>query len=239
MQPFDTPLGRPEALGRRIARNTSALLVSESHLARVADPAGGSYAVERLTDDLAVAGWDELGRLERGRAARRRDRGRRRRAGAPGRHAPAPASPGLTEFPDLAEALPEREPDPLAREVRRWGAAFEALRADPPSARVFLATLGPVAAHTARATFATNLLAAGGVAVDVAGATDGVDALLAAYAGQRVVCLAGSDAAYAEWGEQAATALREAGATRVVVAGKPRRLGRRRLRDRASTPWTS
>ena len=105
--------------------------------------------------------------------------------------------------------------------MRRYGAAFEALRADPPSAHVFLATLGPVAAHTARAGFATNLLAAGGVAVDVAGATAGVDDLVAAYDGQRVVCLAGTDAAYAEWGEAAAAALREAGAGRVVVSGKP------------------
>ena len=91
----------------------------------------------------------------------------------------------------------------------------------PPTAHVFLATLGPVAAHTARAGFATNLLAAGGVAVDVAGATSGVDDLMTAYAGQRVVCLAGTDAAYAEWGEAAAAALRAAGAARVVVAGRP------------------
>ena len=63
--------------------------------------------------------------------------------------------------------------------------------------------MGTVAAHTARATFATNLLAAGGVAVDVAGADRGVDDLLAAYDGQPVVCLAGTDAAYAEWGAEA------------------------------------
>ncbi len=37
-----------------------------------------------------------------------------------------------------------------------------------------------------------------------------------------MVCLAGTDAAYAEWGEQAASALRGAGASRVVVAGRPR-----------------
>ena len=48
----------------------------------------------------------------------------------------------------------------------------------------------------------------------------GVDDLVAAYDGQRVVCLAGTDAAYAEWGEAAAHALREAGAARVIVAGK-------------------
>ena len=76
-----------------------------------------------------------------------------------------------------------------------------------------------MATHTARAGFATNLLAAGGVAVDAAGATSGVDDLVSAYEGQSVVCLAGADAAYAEWGEAAAVALRQAGARRVVVAG--------------------
>src|SRR5690606_41372243 len=62
--PFDSPLGRSEAFGRRIARNVSHLLIEESHVAQVTDPAGGAYAVERLTDDLAVAGWAELGRIE-------------------------------------------------------------------------------------------------------------------------------------------------------------------------------
>ena len=72
--PFDEPLGVPDAFGRRIARNTSSLLIEESHVAAVTDPAGGSYAVEKLTDDLAVAGWAELGRIEAdgGALARRR-----------------------------------------------------------------------------------------------------------------------------------------------------------------------
>ena len=209
--PFDSPLGRPDAFGRRIARNTSALLISESHVARVTDPAGGAYAVEKLTDDLAVAAWELFGRLDEGAdlapliaaAAAERDREVATRT--------RPIT-GLSEFPHLGETRPNREG--AGDGVRRYGAAFEALRADPPSAHVFLATLGPVAAHTARAGFATNLLAAGGVAVDVAGATAGVDDLVAAYDGQRVVCLAGTDAAYAEWGEAAAAALREAGAAR-------------------------
>ena len=62
--PFDARLGLPDAFSRRIARNTSSLLVEESHVAKVADPAGGAFAVEKLTDDLAVAGWEELGRIE-------------------------------------------------------------------------------------------------------------------------------------------------------------------------------
>ncbi|WP_193614635.1 methylmalonyl-CoA mutase family protein [Nocardioides lijunqiniae] len=220
--PFDAPLGRPDVLGRRIARNTSALLMWESHVAKVADPAGGSYAVEKLTDDLAAAGWAELGRVEEdGLAAldeRIAETVARRDVEVARRTRPIT---GLTEFPNLAETLPEREPDGFFDGVRAYGAAFEALRDDPAATPVFLATLGTIASHTARATFAANLLAAGGVATEVAGATAGVEDLLAAYAGQPVVCLAGSDATYADWGSEAAAALREAGATHVVIAGKP------------------
>ncbi|HEU4811386.1 MAG TPA: methylmalonyl-CoA mutase family protein [Nocardioides sp.] len=222
--PFDSPLGRPDAFGRRIARNTSALLISESHVARVADPAGGSYAVEKLTDDLARAGWEVFGRLESGDSldeliaatvARREDEIA---------HRQRPIT-GLTEFPNLGEVLPERVSTGSTDEaVRRYGASFEALRDEPVAAPVFLATMGSVAAHTARATFATNLLAAGGIAVDVAGPTSGVDEVLAAYSGQAVVCLAGPDPTYAEWGAGLIAALREAGARWVIVAGKPRDL---------------
>lgn len=220
--PFDSPLGQPQTLGRRVARNTSALLMFESHVARVTDPAGGSYAVEKLTDDLAEAAWAEFGRIEetgmddletrisevvaqRGQQIATRKR---------------PIT-GLTEFPNLDETRPDRHGRSSREDVRRYGADFEALRDEPAASPVFLATLGPIAAHTARATFASNLFAAGGVAVQVAGATDGVADLTAAYDGQAVVCLAGADPAYAEWGADAAAALREAGATHVIIAGKP------------------
>lgn len=227
--PFDSPLGVPDAFGRRIARNTSSLLISESHVAKVVDPAGGSYAVEKLTDDLARVGWEEFGRIEeaggietaladgslRGRidevVAQRDDQIVRRKR---------PLT-GVSEFPNLAETLPQRVPSPAADAVRRYGAPFEELRDAPAGSPVFLATMGTVAAHTTRATFATNLLAAGGVPVEAAGKTDGVDDVLAAYDGQRVVCLAGTDDAYAEWGTALVAALRDAGAGHVILAGKP------------------
>ena len=176
-------LGRPTRFGRRIARNTSSLLIEESHVAAVTDPAGGAYAVEKLTDDLAVAGWAELGRIEAAggvaastRLARVAERvaDASRRARRAGRRPPA-RSPGVTEFPNLGEVLPERAPDAGADRVRRYGAEFEALRDEPAGGPVFLATMGTVAAHTARATFATNLFAAGGIAVEAAGPTAGVD----------------------------------------------------------------
>jgi len=220
--PFDSANGRPVEFGRRIARNVNHLLIDESHVAKVADPAGGAYAVERLTDDLAVAGWAELGEIEtsgfdtfRGRVAAVVER---REAEVARRKRPIT---GLSEFPDLAETLPERDPHPAADAVRRYGASFEELRDEPAGQHVFLATLGPVAQHTARATFASNLLAAGGVAVDVAGATTGPHDLVSRYAGQPVVCLAGSDAAYEQWGAAAAAALRDAGAQHVIIAGAP------------------
>ena len=122
----------------------------------------------------------------------------------------------------MREILPERTPYPEGAEpLQRWGAAFEALRDNPVATPVFLATMGPVASHTARVTFVANLLAAGGIETVTAGPTGGVDDVLAAYDGAPVVCLAGPDKAYAEWGAELVAALRAAGAQWVILAGKP------------------
>ncbi|WP_191278876.1 methylmalonyl-CoA mutase family protein [Nocardioides flavus (ex Wang et al. 2016)] len=229
--PFDERLGAPDALGRRIARNTSSLLIEESHVAAVTDPAGGSYAVEKLTDDLAVAGWAELGRIESAGGAVAADAlagveervaavRAARDAGIADRSRPLT---GVSEFPNLDEVLPERAP--WQRPGVHYAAPYEDMRSAPAGRPVFLATMGSVAAHTARATFATNLFAAGGVAVEAAGATTGVEDVMAAYTGQPVVCLAGTDAAYAEWGTDLVAGLRAAGATYVVLAGRPGAVG--------------
>lgn len=227
--PFDAHLGLPDVFSRRIARNTSALLIHEAHLAKVADPAGGAFAIEKLTDDLAVAGWDEFGTIEAagGAAAAVADGSLRlriekivvdRELQIALRKRPLT---GLSEFPNPDETLPERRPHaPGARKVRSWGHAFETLRDNPVNQSVFLATLGTVAQYTARATFASNLLAAGGIRVEVAGPTGGVESLIARSGGQPIVCLVGSDKAYAEWGAEAAAALRANGAQWVIIAGK-------------------
>jgi methylmalonyl-CoA mutase len=205
--PFDSPLGRPDAFGRRIARNTSHLLIDEAHVAHVADPAGGAYAVEKLTDDLASVAWAVFGRLDDGADldAEIAEVVEKREREIATRERPIT---GLTEFPNLGEVLPERAGEPDV--VRRYGASFEALRDEPAANAVFLATLGPVAQHTARATYATNLLAAGGIRV------------AADAAGHRVACLAGTDAAYDEQGAETAAELRRNGAEWVIVAGRPR-----------------
>ena len=195
----------------------------------MADPAGGAWAVERLTQALAEAAWLEFQTIEAaggvaaaladGTLLTRWERiagSRRSRVD----HRSQPIT-GVTEFPNLHEALPARPAS--AGAPAHWAAEFEALRDDPMAAAVFLATLGPVADHLVRAGFARNALAAGGIDVVSAGPTTGVDDLVAAFRESRcaVACLAGSDAAYAGLGVAAAGALRAAGATAVLVAGRP------------------
>jgi methylmalonyl-CoA mutase len=65
VQPFDSVFGTSGDLGRRIAANTHALLREESQLHRVVDPAGGSYYVEQLTDELSRLAWEHFQEIER------------------------------------------------------------------------------------------------------------------------------------------------------------------------------
>ncbi|MFD8807208.1 methylmalonyl-CoA mutase family protein [Streptomyces sp. NPDC059597] len=231
--PFDHALGLPDAFARRIARNTSTILLEESHLARVIDPAGGSWYVERLTDELAEAAWEFFRSIEQDggqaavlRSGRLREdlakTWRERSAKLAKRREPIT---GVSEFPFLAEKPVVREPAPEPRSgglprVRR-DEAYEALRARSDAhlaatgtrPRVYLATLGPAAEHTARASFAANLFQAGGIEPVSAGKFEDSGAT------EAVLC--SSDSRYAEEAERTAEALRAAGARHVALAGRP------------------
>jgi methylmalonyl-CoA mutase len=63
--PFTAALGLPDAFARRIARNTQLILLDESNLARVADPAAGAGGFEALTDALCEKAWALLQEIER------------------------------------------------------------------------------------------------------------------------------------------------------------------------------
>jgi len=65
MLPHTAPLGLPDAFARRAARNTQLLLLEESNLARVADPAAGSGALEALTEQLCSAAWSQFQDIEK------------------------------------------------------------------------------------------------------------------------------------------------------------------------------
>jgi methylmalonyl-CoA mutase len=233
--PFDHALGLPDAFARRIARNTSTILIEESHLSRVIDPAGGSWYVERLTDELAHAGWQFFRSIERdgGQAAVLRS-GRirtdlattwaERSKKLAKRREPIT---GVSEFPHLAEkpvvraTAPEPPSGGLPR-VRR-DEAYEELRARSDAhlaatgsrPRIYLAALGPAAAHTARLTFAANLFQAGGIEPVTEGSFEDSGAT------EAVLC--SSDALYEEQAESMAAGFKAAGAAYVFLAGRPAR----------------
>ncbi|MGW7577446.1 methylmalonyl-CoA mutase family protein [Streptomyces sp. NPDC054765] len=242
--PFDAALGVPDAFARRIARNTQSVLLEESHLSKVIDPAGGSWYVESLTDELARAAWSWFQEIEgaggqatalrsgmiAGRLARTWER---RTADLAHRREPIT---GVSEFPHLAEPPVTREPAPapvggagLPR-VRRDD-AYERLRArsddrlaaNGARPKVFLAALGPVAAHTARVAFAANLFQAGGIETVSEPAPVDAESVAEAFArsGARIACLCASDAVYGEQAAAVAAALKSAGALRVHLDGRP------------------
>ena len=189
--PFTAAIGLPDAFARRLARNTQLVLLEESNLFRVADPAAGAGGAEALTDELAEKAWGLFqyieangglyGALQSGtfQADVAKVRAARAKAVAVRRD---PLT-GTSEFPDIAEK-PVTVLRPFAEapaaSVSGWAGLpatrlsepFEALRdaADAAAERtgtracVFLANLGPISAFTARAGFAKNLFEAGGIA---------------------------------------------------------------------------
>ena len=89
---------------------------------------------------------------------------------------------------------------------------------------MFLAYLGDLAVHSARATWMRNFLAAGGIEA-MAGeplhnSTDAGKAF--ADSGASVACICSADQVYAELAEATAGALKAAGAAQVLLAGRPK-----------------
>ncbi|MFV0296176.1 MAG: methylmalonyl-CoA mutase family protein [Hyphomicrobiaceae bacterium] len=190
--PFSWAIGQPDAFARRIARNANHVLIEEAGLGRVSDPAGGSWYVERVTEDLAQEAWRRFQAIEAaGGLARMLANGEAQKdlSGARAARDKLLATgrqplTGTSAFPRLGDDGVTAEPWPDASEpgkpngataeplaFRRDAAPFEALRdaADAFAARsgampkVFLASLGPLAVHTTRTTWMRNFLAVGGV----------------------------------------------------------------------------
>jgi methylmalonyl-CoA mutase N-terminal domain/subunit len=61
---YDEPFNIPSEEAATVALRTHALLQHESGIARVADPLGGSYYVEELTDRIEERIWTVLGQIE-------------------------------------------------------------------------------------------------------------------------------------------------------------------------------
>lgn len=197
--PFDAVWGLPDVLARRIARNTQILVAEEAHGGRVTDPAGGSWYVEHLTDDLAIRAWDWVQAIEAnggmtaalsdGLVADRIETvAQRRRSRLADRSQPIT---GVSAFPNPNEAPLERRygippwTGPLTAAqgglpLRRDAAPFEALRdrstkhtracGQPPG--VVLVCLGTRRDYGAREMFAANVVGVAGILTERVEATD-------------------------------------------------------------------
>ncbi|PTX99051.1 methylmalonyl-CoA mutase family protein [Opitutus sp. ER46] len=62
--PFDEVTGSTDDFSRRIARNVHTVLAEEFSFTQTADPAGGSWYVEKLTDELAHKAWELFQSIE-------------------------------------------------------------------------------------------------------------------------------------------------------------------------------
>ncbi len=238
VHPFDVAIdggmpGFSTTFARRIARNTQLLLLEESHLGQVLDPAGGSWYVEDLTRQLAEQAWRHFQDIEsRGGFDAARAYVTEQIAEVAGRRSDdiahrRTALTGVNEYPNLAEP-PLPPGDPLEGVVR-YGAAFEALR-DRSDAflaktgarpRALLLPLGPLAEHNIRATFATNLLASGGIEAVNPGTVDAASVAQAVSdAGSPpVAVICGTDARYGTDSAAVVDAARQAGVSHIYLAG--------------------
>jgi methylmalonyl-CoA mutase len=191
--PHTLALGLPDPFARRIARNTQLVLLEESNLAKVSDPAAGSGGIEALTQELCETAWQLFQETEKAggvfasleqnliqrkvaatRAVREANIARRKEV-----------LTGASEFPNLGEAqvaVLEAKPITLAAygepkfkfdalPAMRLAVPFERLRdrsdeilkARGARPKIFLANLGTPADFTLRATFAKSFFETGGI----------------------------------------------------------------------------
>ena len=190
--PFTSAQGLPDRFARRTARNTQLVLLEESNLAKVADPAAGAGGIEDLTDKLCRAAWTQFQEIERaGGAWATLDQGliQKKVAAVRAEREKAVARrkdtlTGTSNFPDLAEAavavldvpavamapypaVLKFEPLPSARLAEPFeqlrDASDRILAQTGARPKIFLANLGKLSDFTARATFAKNFFEAGGI----------------------------------------------------------------------------
>lgn len=299
--PFDQMVGLPDEFSRRVARNTVLILQEEAHLHRVVDPAGGSWFLDRLTDQVAERAWgifqqvegegSLLAALSNGWIAEQIDSAFAPRAKDIARR--KQGITGVSEFPNVGEErIVHAAPNPaelrksaavrlassrrevevlkqlsrakqgrseLAVEAAAVGASigqlaaalggqdrpteitplephlfaepFEELR-DASDAwmaqtgsrpKVFLASMGPVAHHTARATYAKNFFEAGGFEVISDKGFAEADDAVAAFSdsGVSIAVICSSDKLYPDFVPEVSAKLKAAGAKSVVLAGHP------------------
>ena len=226
----DTLYIEPFGFSEHLARNVQHVLQEEAHLNAVADPAGGSYYIEALTDSLAAQAWKLFqqveamggytqalvtGAIDRAltetRNARKKAVSSRRRTLV-----------GVNHFPDVSEKTPEIEAPPAPT-----GEAFASIRLAEPFEKIRMRTAAHAAAtgrypkvlllkrgdlkmRMARANFCFNFLGCAGFDLVESEEYAGTEADL--------IVLCSSDAEYLPFAKEVCTAVK----VPVLVAGNPK-----------------
>ena len=246
--PFDHAYKEADDFGYRIARNQQLLLMEESYMDKIVDPAAGSYYIENLTDQIASKAWDlfvkveEMGgyinaistgfvqdEVEKTARQRNLDIATRKTTIL-----------GTNQYPNLLEKMGDKVTshhavnESLHGEIKtlkpyRGAEAFEQLRLATEKAahrpRVFLLTYGNLTMRKARAGFATNFFGVAGYEIidnnGFATPQEGAQAALDAKAD--IVVLCSSDDEYAELTEPVCKVLKGK-VKSLVLAGFPKEM---------------
>jgi methylmalonyl-CoA mutase len=231
--PFDECYKAPDDASRRLARNTQILLKQEALLSRVADPGGGSYCIEVITDFIAREGWKAMQAieaaggyrkaqaqitraLEQSLAAREKAVLSRRRIFT-GTNQHANLSEKALDRIDVSRLAGEKRGAQMYEELRLRTERHAAQTGKSP--RVLLAEIGDVKMRSARSGFAANFFGCAGFTI-VTKRFDGTAEIAASDADLIVLC--SSDPEYPALAAELIAKLKALGhKTPVIVAGYP------------------
>jgi methylmalonyl-CoA mutase len=254
IEPFDISFRKPGGFSERIARNQQLILKEESYLDKIADPAAGSYYIEKLTHSMAHHAWDLFREIEssggmiecikKGYIQEEITKSRQRKEADFAQRKLVLL--GTNQYPNTLEkmrpmidASGEKEESKPAAYLKiqpfRAGAAFEAIRLateqheeqEHRKLSVFLFTMGNLAMLRARAGFTANFFGCAGYEIiDNPGFASVDDGVESAHAsGAPVVVICSSDEEYLTIVPEIAQKLKKkTPSVLLMVAGYPKEM---------------
>lgn len=248
VSPFNESFKTPDEFSERIARNQQLLLKEECHFDKVADPSGGSYYIESLTNSIAQEAWklfletEEKGFYNQVKAGEvqatiNASAEKRFKAVAQRREILL----GTNQFPNFTEVVGKKiekeEPDAICGcssdhkgsivtlNTQRLANEFETLRLTTEKSgkeiKAFMLTIGNLAMRLARSQFSSNFLACAGYKViDNLGFETVTQGIEAARkANADIIVLCSSDDEYATYAPEAYRLTKDKEI--LVIAGAP------------------
>jgi methylmalonyl-CoA mutase len=233
--PFDECYKSPDEASRRLARNTQIILKQEAMLSRVADPGGGSYCLEAITNFIAHEGWklmqgiEAIGGYQKARKdgfiaqalekslASREEAVLSRCRIFTGTSQHANISEKALERIDFSRILDKRRGTWMYEQLRLRTERYVAQGGKNP--RILLAEIGDAKMRSARSNFAANFFACAGFDL-VAKRFSSADRIAASDSDLIVLC--SSDAEYLALATEVIAKLKSLKRkTPVIIAGYP------------------